>query len=85
MTDEDFKKLKFHECNHAAFATHYSTLYKCVSEPFQNRLYIHIAVKRDKYTGNPIGKDKVYYYLDGKLYSTKEELLEAIKDIEYGK
>lgn len=81
MTEEDIKKLKFKECTHAAFKTHYSTLYKCVSEPLQNRLYINISVKRDKYTGNPIGKDKVNYWLDGKLYRKKEKILEIIKRI----
>ena len=85
MTEEDIKKLKFKECTHATFDTEYHSFYECISEPLKGRLYVDSVIRRDKYTGASIGKGSVGYFLDGKFYETKEKLLEAIKDIEYGK
>lgn len=80
MTEEELKKLKFRECSHITYDDEYHTLYECVSEPLIGRLKLNAIVKRSKVTGEPTGKARVHYSLDGKLYKTKEKVLEAIKD-----
>lgn len=81
MTEEDLGKLKFRERSHITYDDEYHTIYECVSEPFVNRLRLNSIVKRSKATGEPIGKARIHYSLDGKLYRTKEKFLEAIKEV----
>lgn len=80
MTEEELNKLKFRECSHTTYDDEYHTIYECVSEPFANRLFVNFIKKRDKNTGDVVGNGKIHYSLDGKLYKTKEKILEAIKD-----
>lgn len=82
MTEEDIKNLKFNELNHVSYDSEYHTIYECVSEPFIDRLKLNAIVKRSKVTGEPTGKARVHYSLDGKVYKTKDKFLEAIKNIE---
>lgn len=81
MTEEDLDKLKFRECSHTAFDTEYHTIYECVSEPFIGILMLNAIVKRSKDNGEPTGKARVHYSLDGKVYKSREKFIEAIKDI----
>lgn len=81
MTEEDLGKLKFREVNHVSYVSEYHTFYECVSEPFIGRLRLNSIVKRSKFTGEPTGKARVHYSLDGKLYRTKEKFLDAIKEV----
>ena len=79
MTEEKLNKLKFRECLHTTYDDEYHTIYECVSEPFVNRLFVNFIKKRDKNTGEVVGKGRIHYSLDGKVYKTKEKLLEVIK------
>lgn len=81
MTEEDLSKLKFRECSHTAFDTEYHTIYECVSEPLADRLFVNCIVRRDERTGNSLGKGRLHYSLDGKVYKNKEKLMEALKNI----
>ena len=80
MTEEDLRKMKFRECSHTTYDDEYHTIYEFVSEPFDNRLFVNFIKKRDKNTGDAIGKGRIHYSLDGKVYKTKEKFLEAINE-----
>lgn len=80
MTEEELNKLKFREHSHTTFDDRYLTIYECMSEPLADRLFVNLIRNRDKNTGDVVGKGRIYYSLDGKVYKTKEKFLEAIKD-----
>lgn len=81
MTEEELKKLKFRECSHITYDDEYHTLYECVSEPLIGRLKLNAIVKRSKVTGEPTGKARVHYSLDGKVYMSKDKFMEVLKNI----
>ena len=82
MTEQELNKMRFREISHTTFDDRYSTIYECISEPLAGRLKVCTWVKRDKQTGMPLDeKPLIQYWLDGKLYRNREEILEIIKRI----
>ena len=82
MTEQEFNKLKFRELAHTSFDDRDYTIYECVSKPLAKRLNVCTWYKRDKQTGMPLDeKPLIQYWLDGKLYRNREDILEIIKRI----
>lgn len=82
MTEEDLGKLKFRECSRITLKTEYHTFYECVSDPLAGRLFVNCIVRRDERTGNSLGRGRIHYSLDGKVYKSKEKLMEMLKTFE---
>lgn len=82
MNEQELNKMRFREISHTTFDDRYSTIYECMSEPLAGRLKVCVWCKRDKQTGMPLDeKPLIQYWLDGKLYRNREEILEIIKRI----
>ena len=79
MTEEELKKIPFRETCHMAMAGEYTTTYASKD----NRLGFCDHVPRDD-NGfvKKGGRAYRHYWIDGKVYKTKEKFLEALKDFE---
>lgn len=75
MTYEEFVKLPFKFYAHLSMADEHSATYRtddkrfafCVHRPYEN--------------GIPKGRAYKHYQIDGKVYKSKEKLIEALKQL----
>ena len=74
MTEEELKKVKFHEVAHLALETEYSTTYASKD----GRLGICDHVPRKK--NGKLGCGYLHWRIYDKIYKTKEKFLKELKD-----
>ena len=77
MTEEEFKNLKFKFVSHLSMEDEHCTTYKAVDIPFSLMACKHTPYK----DGVPKRHFYVHYMLNGKVYTSREKLLEAIKEL----
>ena len=81
MTEQELSQIPFRMVSHLAMETEHICVYKS-----QNPLYKILIYKNTKRKKNgEFGKSYTHYVLNGKEYKTKQELLEAINNTDYGK
>lgn len=79
MTEEELKKVKFRETQHLVLEDEYATAY--ISE--DGRLGFCDHVPRDTKTGMVKKRGRAYrhYRIDGNIYKTRENFIEALREI----
>ena len=81
MTEKELSQIPFRMVSHLAMGTEHICVYKS-----QNPLYNILIYKNTKRKKNgDFGKSYTHYVLNGKEYKTKQELLDAINNTDYGK
>jgi len=79
MTPEEFDKIKWTFQSHLNMGDEHASTYRA-DTPFPLFACRHVTKNYTKY-GNERFRTTVHYKLDGKVYKTKEKLLEAIKEL----
>ena len=81
MTEQELSQIPFRMVSHLAMETEHICVYES-----QNPLYkILIYKNTERKKNGEFGKSCTHYVLNGKEYETKQELLEAINNTDYGK
>ena len=80
MTEKELSQIPFRMVSHLAMETEHICVYKS-----QNPLYKIFIYKNTKKNNGEFGKSYTHYVLNGKEYKTKQELLDAINNTDYGK
>ena len=81
MTEQELSQISFRMVSHLAMGTEHICVYKS-----QNPLYnILIYKNTEKKKNGKFGKSCTHYVLNGKVYKTRQKLLEAINNMNYGK
>lgn len=81
MTEQELSQIPFRMVSHLAMETEHICVYES-----QNPLYnIRICKHTTRRKNGDFGKSYVHYDFNGKVYKTKQELLDAINNMNYGK
>ena len=81
MTEQELSQIPFRMVSHLAMETEHICVYKS-----QNPLYnILIYKNTEKKKNGEFGKSYTNYVLNGNEYNTRQKLLEAINNTDYGK
>lgn len=81
MTEQELSQIPFRMVSHMAMETEHICVYES-----QNLFYkILIYKNTEKKKNGEFGKSCTHYVLNGKEYKTKQELLDAINNTNYGK
>lgn len=76
MTEDEFCKTKWQPISHMSFREQHSTTYKCM-----DILELYCCRTVNFKDGEPTGRGgTVHYMLNGKVYKTKQKLLEALNN-----
>ena len=67
--------------SHLALETEYICVYESQNPLYKILIYKHTKIKKN----GEFGKSYTHYVLNGKVYKTKQELLNAINNMNYGK
>ena len=81
MTEQELSQIPFRMVSHLAMETEHCIVYESKNPLYKIRMCKHTKIKKN----GEFGKSYTHYVLNGKVYKTKQELLDAINNMNYGK
>ena len=81
MTEQELSQIPFRMVSHLAMETEHICVYESQNPLYKIRVCKHTKIKKN----GELGKSYTHYVLNGKEYKTKQELLDAINNTDYGK
>ena len=81
MTEQELSQIPFRMVSHLAMETEHICVYESQTPFYKIRVCKHTKIKKN----GELGKSYTLYVLNGKEYKTKQELLDAINNTDYGK
>ena len=81
MTEQELSQIPFRMVSHLAMETEHCIVYESKNPLYKISMCKHTKIKKN----GDFGKSYVHYAFNGKVYKTKQELLNAINNMNYGK
>ena len=81
MTEQEFTQIPFRMVSHLALKTEHICVYESQTPFYKIRVCKHTKIKKN----GELGKSYTLYVLNGWEYKTRQELLDAINNTDYGK
>lgn len=81
MTEQELSQIPFRMVSHLAMEREHICVYKSQTPFYKILIYKNTIRKKN----GEFGKSYTHYVLNGKDYKTKQELLNAINNMNYGK
>ena len=81
MTEQELSQIPFRMVSHMAMETEHICVYESQAPFYKIRVCKHTEKKKN----GDFGKSYVHYAFNGKVYKTRQELLDAINNKNYGK
>ena len=81
MTEQELEQIPFRMISHLAMEKEHCIVYESKNPLYNIRMCKHTRIRKNGY----FGKSYVHYAFNGKVYKTKQELLDAINNMNYGK
>ena len=81
MTEQELSQIPFRMVSHLAMETEHCIVYESKNPLYKIRIYKNTEKKKN----GEFGKSYTHYVLNGKEYKTRQELLDAINNTDYGK
>ena len=81
MTEQELSQIPFRMVSHLAMETEHICVYESKNPLYNIKMCKHTTIRKN----GEFGKSCTHYVLNGKEYKTKQELLDAINNTDYGK
>ena len=81
MTEQELSQIPFRMVSHLAMETEHICVYESKNPLYNIKMCKHTTIRKN----GDFGKSYTHYVLNGKEYKTKQELLDAINNTDYGK
>ena len=81
MTEQELSQIPFRMGSHLAMETEHICVYESKNPLYNIKMCKHTTIRKN----GEFGKSYTHYVLNGKEYNTKQELLDAINNTDYGK
>ena len=81
MTEQELEQIPFRMISHLAMENEHCIVYESTNPLYNIRMCKHTRRRKN----GDFGKSYVHYAFNGKVYKTKQELLDAINNMNYGK
>ena len=81
MTEYELSQIPFRMVSHLALKTEHICVYESQTPFYKIRVCKHTKIKKN----GELGKSYTLYVLNGWEYKTRQELLDAINNTDYGK
>ena len=81
MTEQELLQIPFRMISHLAMEKEHCTVYESKNPLYKIKMCKHTKIKKN----GEFGKSYTHYVLNGKEYNTRQELLDAINNTNYGK
>ena len=81
MTEQELSQIPFRMVSHLAMEREHICVYESQTPLYKISMCKHTKIKKN----GDFGKSYVHYAFNGKVYKTKQELLNAINNMNYGK
>ena len=81
MTEQELEQIPFRMISHLAMESEHCIVYESKNPFYKIRMCKHTTRRKN----GDFGKSYVHYAFNGKVYKSKQELLDAINNMNYGK